>query len=251
MKLDSIKTFSIAFVLLFTFTSCVKEIHYQNGGKKIKGNKEITIENREISADFNKIKKSGFTNLILEEGKQNGKIELEGESNLLEYIETKVKGSTLYIGTKKNISIKAHQNIVLKLPVENLIALASAGSGDISTTGKLHAKKFSINQAGSSDLNLDLETDLLKINMAGSGDIKLSGKSKNLEVSKTGSGDLFAFNFLVENAKINSTGSGDAEIYVEDKLSISKTGSGDIFYKGNVEDVKTSSTGSGKVVEKN
>src|SRR5690625_3595962 len=182
MKRNTIKTFSFAILLLFTFTSCVKEIYYQNGGKTIKGNKEVTTENREISADFHKIKKAGFTDLVIIEGEQAGKIELNGEANLLEHIETKVKNSTLYIGVKKNISIKAHQPIILKLQSDKLTSLTTAGSGDISTEGKLQADNFKIDQTGSSDLKLNLITQELKINMTGSGDIKLSGESENMHV---------------------------------------------------------------------
>jgi len=250
MKFNFIKTNALILILFFTFTSCVKEIYYQNGGKTIKGNKESTIENREIDKNFQEIKKSGFTDLIITDKIQAGNISLEGESNLLEYVETEVKNSTLYIGFKKNTSIRAHQDIVLKVNPKNLTALNSAGSGDISTERKIKAKDFKINQTGSSDLNLNLETENLHIKMAGSGDVKLAGKSTTMEVNKTGSGDIYAYDFSVKQAKINSTGSGDAEINVAEDLQISNTGSGDIYYKGNPDKIKVSSTGSGDIVEK-
>lgn len=250
MKIKFIQTLLLACVLILSTTSCFKEIYeYNNGGPTIVGNKENTTEVREIPGNFDKIAKAGFMDLIISEGNTDGKIELNGESNLLEYIETRVEGSTLHIHTKKNTSIRAHKKIFLKVNVSNLSELSTAGSGNISTEGKLVSKQFKISQAGSSDLKLDLETEKLYIKMAGSGDIRLAGKTDNLKVSKSGSGDLYAYDFMVKNAEINSTGSGDAELNIENTLDISKTGSGDISYKGKPK-VKAKSTGSGDIIEK-
>lgn len=239
-----------ALVLLISFTACVKEIHYSNGGPTITGNKEVTTEVRDISTGFDKIVKSGFTDLVLSSTGQDGKIKINGESNLLEYIETKVEDSTLYIGIKKNTSLRAHQAIKLELNAGEISSLTTAGSGDIKSDGILQSKRFDISQAGSSDLNLKLETNEIHIKMAGSGDIRLAGTSDQMKVSKTGSGDLYAYDFLVEEAEINSTGSGDAKIKVEKNLQVSKTGSGDVYYKGNPK-IKAKSTGSGDIKDAN
>lgn len=175
---------------------------------------------------------------------------MEGESNILEYVETKVEGSTLMINTKKGFNLQTRKPVVIKLNAENLNVLSSSGSGDTRTAGVLKGNDFKISQAGSGDMKLEFDLERLTINMAGSGNINLRGKSQELEVSKAGSGDLFAFDLVVETADISSAGSGDTQLKVKHILNISKVGSGDIFYKGQPK-IKASSTGSGDIIDKN
>ena len=59
------------------------------GGKKIKGNGNMTTETRN-TGDYEGIKCAGSMDYILVAGKE-GNIKLEGESNLLEYIVTEIK----------------------------------------------------------------------------------------------------------------------------------------------------------------
>ena len=56
------------------------------GGKKVKGNGNMTTETRN-TGDYDGVKCAGSMDYILVAGTE-GKIKLEGESNLLEYIIT-------------------------------------------------------------------------------------------------------------------------------------------------------------------
>lgn len=249
MKNPFSKSILIIFVLGLTLSSCMQEVF---NNKKINGNKDVKTETRTLRDDFTKLEKSGAFDMILTEGKQDGKIELKGESNLLEYIETHVEGSTLMIRTKKGFNLNSRKPIQIRLKAENVNTIASAGSGDIKTEekGKMKAKKFKIDCAGSGDVDLNLSVKDLIISSAGSGDIKLSGKADDLKISKSGSGNLYGYNLKVKDASLNTSGSGNSELHVKNRLDVSKTGSGDIYYKGKPK-LKASSTGSGKIVDKN
>lgn len=249
MKSAFSKSILIIFVLGLTLTSCMQEAF---NNKKISGNKKVVTETRTLRSDFTKLEKSGSIDVVLTKGKQDGKLELKGESNLLEYIETKVEGSSLMIHTKKGFNLNSKKPLQVTLKAEDINTIMAAGSGDVKTEGKatLKTKKFKIDRAGSGDVELNLSVKNLIINSTGSGDITLSGKANDLKINKNGSGDIYAYDLKVKNASVNSSGSGDSELKVKKNLEVSKTGSGDIHYKGQPE-LKASTTGSGKIVDEN
>ena len=67
--------------------------------QKIKGNGNVVTIERSTD-DYDAIAVSGWFNVILVDG-QEGKLSIEGEENLLEYIKTEVKEGKLVIKVKK------------------------------------------------------------------------------------------------------------------------------------------------------
>ncbi|HLS29528.1 MAG TPA: DUF2807 domain-containing protein, partial [Flavobacteriaceae bacterium] len=165
MKNTFSKPILIVFILGLALSSCMQEIF---NNKKVSGNKEVTTETRTLRSDFTKLEKSGSIDVVLTKGKQDGKLELKGESNLLEYIETKVEGSTLMIRTKKGFNLSFRKPLQISLKAENINTIMAAGSGDVKTDkkGTLKAKKFKIDGAGSGDMNLNLSVKNLIISSA-------------------------------------------------------------------------------------
>lgn len=212
--------------------------------KTIKGNRETTTQTREITPDFKQLTTSSMIDVILIPEENDGTLELKGESNLLDYIETEVKDESLHIRFKKNYNISAHGKLEVTVKSNQIENILTAGSGDIKTNGTLNVPALTIEKTGSGDMDLALDVQELKIHSSGSGDFKLKGKADNLSIEKTGSGDVRAFDLEVENATVSSTGSGDADLNVAQKLSFNSTGSGDVRYKGNPT-VDSKVTGSG------
>jgi hypothetical protein len=81
-------------------------------GKTIKGNGNITSEVRN-TADYDAISCSGFMDFVLVSGTE-GKITIEGEENLLEYIITEVKEQKLIVKVANNTNIKTSRNKTIK-----------------------------------------------------------------------------------------------------------------------------------------
>ncbi len=60
---------------------------------------------------------------------------------------------------------------------------------------------------------------------------------------------MLAFNLIAENADINISGSGNAEITANQLLKVKIAGSGNVYYKSNPV-INLEVSGSGKVVKK-
>ncbi|WP_034058310.1 head GIN domain-containing protein [Lacinutrix jangbogonensis] len=217
------------------------------GSKKIKGNGNITTITKSTS-DYDEIKCSGWMDFKLVKGKE-GKIIIEGESNLLEYIIVEVDGNTLKIKTENNINLKPSYNKTIKItiPFKDIDYVSLSGSGDITNKDKIVANNFTARVSGSGDIVLDVDAKDIDASITGSGDLTLNGKTKDLKASVTGSGDFHGYGLEAIDVAAKVTGSGDVEIVCNGHLNGRVTGSGDIEYKGSPKSEDTKVTGSGSI----
>ena len=218
------------------------------GGKKgIKGNGNVTTVTRTTS-DYDGIKCAGFMDFKLVEGNE-GKITIEGESNLLEHIVTEVKNGKLVVKVAKGKNLKPSNNepIIVTVPYKDISSVSLAGSGDVWNEGTISASNLSVSLAGSGDIILNVQTSKVKGSVAGSGDLTLKGKTTDLDASVAGSGDFHGFGLDATNTTVSVAGSGDADVVCNGVLKARVAGSGDIEYRGNPTKEDTKVVGSGSI----
>ncbi|MGS2726372.1 head GIN domain-containing protein [Psychroserpens sp. BH13MA-6] len=222
-------------------------IHAQWGIDKIKGNGQMTTENRSTS-DYEGIKCAGSFDYILVSGPE-GRITLEGESNLLQHIVTEVKNGQLHIKTEKGKSLRPSNNKTIKItiPFKDINHVSLSGSGDLWNTDTISSDNLEVYLSGSGDIILDVQTNDVSGKVTGSGDLTLKGRTKHLSAGVTGSGDFHGFSLQATDTDVSVTGSGDADVVCNGRLKARVTGSGDIEYKGNPTHKDTKITGSGSI----
>ncbi|MEH6771634.1 head GIN domain-containing protein [Maribacter arcticus] len=217
-------------------------------GKTIKGNgNNVTIERS--TGDYEGIAVSGWFDVDLVAGNE-GKVTLQGEENLLEYIITEVKDGKLVIKTEKGVNLKTSSwksEIRITVPVESINSVSMSGSGDIVGKTKIKSDKFSTAMSGSGDITLDIESNSLSASMSGSGDITLSGSATDFDATISGSGDIKAYNLEADNVSATVSGSADIQVTAKKSIKARVSGSGDISYRGNPEKVDTKTSGSGDI----
>lgn len=216
-------------------------------GKKIKGNGNVTTITRTTS-DYDGIKCAGSFDYVLVKGEE-GKITLEGESNLLEYITTEVKKNKLVVKVENNVNLSSSSNkeIVITIPFEDIEEISMAGSGNLTSKDLVTSNTLEVEMAGSGNIDLNVKTNTLKGSMAGSGNLTLTGSTNILEAEIAGSGDFSGFDLDANETEVSVAGSGDAEVVSNKSLKARVAGSGDIRYKGNPELEDTKVAGSGKI----
>jgi len=233
------KSIFLSATLLFTILAGAQE--------RIKGNGDVTQKNVSTSA-YDEVKVAGFFDVNLVAGNE-GKITIEGESNLIEYVECKVDGNSLTIGVEKGkrISPSSGKSITVTVPFESLNEVTLAGSGDVTSKSTIKSGSFTTTLSGSGDVKLDIEAKQVNAKVTGSGNMTLKGKSGDLTCGVTGSGDLDAFGLDSNNADATVTGSGNCKVNCSDFLQAKVTGSGDIDYKGEPKKKDTKVHGSGSI----
>lgn len=217
--------------------------------KRVKGNGNVTTENRS-TGDYDGVSVGGFFDVILVKGKE-GKVTIEGEENLMEYIVTEVSRGTLKIKVEKGINLKTTRRLTVTVPVEDIEKVSLGGSGNVTAKTKIKAEYLDVSLGGSGNITLDIDATDVKSSIGGSGNIKLSGKADHMKGSIAGSGTIKAYELSVNTVKASIAGSGDIRITVKDAINATVAGSGSIYYKGNPPKINTKSVGSGSVRSRN
>ena len=116
-------------MIILTMTLSVSAQNWW-GNKRIKGNGNMTTETRNTS-DYEGVSLGGFFDVILVKGKE-GKIKIEGEENLMDYIITEVSNGILKVKVKKGVNIKTSRRLTVTVPVKEIEKVSLGGSGNIS-----------------------------------------------------------------------------------------------------------------------
>jgi hypothetical protein len=238
------QTKSLVYIVLFLMTLSITGCQAQTS-KKEKSSAGQRKETRSVSS-FNSLDLAISANVFLKQG-SGVSLELEGDADDLEKIETVVSGSTLKIKTRPgswNL-----RKITVYLTMENIEKLKISGSGSIKAETNINANNLDLGISGSGNIHIpNLSAKEIMSEISGSGNISFSGNgpANYSKMVVTGSGDINAEGFSANNADVRITGSGDCKVNANDKLDVRITGSGSVYYKGRAQ-INANVTGSGKV----
>ena len=202
------------------------------GLRTVRGSGDMASEEREIS-DFSAVDFAGIGTVLIELG-QEETLRIDGEDNLLQYVETEVRGDTLHIEMRDGVTIIPTQSMFFYLTASEIDSLSVSGLGNIDTPG-LEADQFSVSISGGGDINLaDLEAKELNVNISGLGDLHVDDGSVNKQtVSISGGGNYNAQDLSSDIAKIAISGLGSAMVWAMEELEVDISGGGSVRYKGN------------------
>lgn len=189
-------------------------------------------ETRDVST-FTKISFRTAGKLYLKQGSPQ-KVEIEGSTEMLEKIKTKVEGERLVIGPEDkwmNWSWGSNDKVIVYITVANIEALSVSGSGELIAQTKITASgSMDLSVSGSGSLTGDFEVGDADCDVSGSGEIDIKGKFKSFSADVSGSGSV----------AVNGTVSGKADFEI--------SGSGKVEAAGSAESMSTDISGSGKVL---
>ena len=207
-----------------------------------------STEERNVG-EYDAIYVSGWFDVTLVAGEE-GRISLEGSSNILKNITTEVKNGKLMIEWDKEVKgnmFKGMSKVAITVPVEQIDAVKLAGSGSIVSETTLQSTNFETTLSGSGTLELQVETNSLSSQISGSGKTVLSGSTGDYEVQISGSGDVKAFELKAEDVKASISGSAKIKVNANTSITARISGSGDVRYIGNATKIDSKVSGSGSV----
>ncbi len=213
------KKFSLLLVLITVFISCSKD--------DITGSGNLTSEMREVNY-FTKVKSEGVFEVNIIQGSTQS-VEVVADNNVINKINTKVVNGELRLYLDHGNY--QHINLEVNITALRLNGLENSGAGD------MYAH------------NID-EKGVFSIDNTGSADILIEGSAANLNIENEGSGSIMAFDFLVNDSRIEIDGSGDVEVNCSNNLNVEIDGSGSVYYKGNPT-IDVDISGSGQVINDN
>lgn len=218
-----------------------------NAQKRIKGNGNIVTVERSTE-DYDGISAGGFYDISLIDGEE-GQLVLTGEDNILDYIETEVKGGTLVIKSKdnKNLIPSQGKTVSIIIPVDEIDRIRLSGSGNFIGKKTLKTDDLDLQVSGAKNIDLSVEAADISLATSGSSNIRLAGNGEELKIRSSGSSNVKAYGLEVDEAHLELSGSSDVELTVNESLISRVSGSGNIRYRGNPEKVRSQISGSGAV----
>ncbi len=214
----------------------------------IKGNGISKSEERN-AADYTSLAAGGPISIDIVYGSSNS-ITVQGDENILPYIETFVKDGKLTIRVKDLVTIKPSMETKVKVSMKTINTITQSGSGSITGNGDfMNEGKANIGISGSGNIRLSFaKFNEAEIKMSGSGSLELTGNiMQSLDVSQSGSGRINCLNAPSANVFARVSGSGNMKVNATKMISAHVSGSGKIYYTGNADAVDTKVSGSGGI----
>jgi phage shock protein PspC (stress-responsive transcriptional regulator) len=157
---------------------------------------------------------------------------IDGDSNILEYINIFQQGNKLVFKTKTHdTNLQQSRIYPVKLQTNNLKKVDLAGASHINLNSKLKTNDFEIEMSGASNFNAsDIQADNITIDMSGASKAKLTGKAGKAEIDLSGASNLSAFGLACKNADVDISGASRLECDVEKHLSGEASGASHVIY---------------------
>lgn len=174
-------------------------------------------------------------------------MEVNGQKNILDVLDTKLDGTTLIIDFRKNVW--KHHKVTITIHSPHINSFGVSGSGDIKVQNNLNSNNFNLNVSGSGNISIpSLIAQTLDAHISGSGNVQISGGSLNSSnVSVSGSGNIDALNSQATAVIAKVSGSGNISVNVVESLNVSISGSGNVKYKGSPV-INSNISGSGSLI---
>jgi hypothetical protein len=231
---------------LFIAIAATLLLYACDGRIKIKGNGHIVNEDRKV-ANAAKVKLSGSYDVELVNS-PTATLRIEGDENVLPYIETFNENGWLIIRQKSGTRISTERNIKIFIGTAQLDAISLSGSGSIVGKNKFSSTQdFSVSLSGSGHADLQINAPSVTSEITGSGNINIDGETRKASIHISGHGDYKGENLMAEETDVHISGSGNARVYAEEKLDVHVSGSGDVWYKGKAANISKSISGSGSI----
>ncbi len=214
-------------------------------GKRIKGNGVIKMQERTVNA-FNEVEASGDIKLIVVQGDLKP-IKLEGDENILSYIEVIQEGEHVTIKTREGVNLNPSGDFNITVTSPTYKSIDVSGSSDIIGQTKITSSdELTLQASGAGDIKMEVDAPKITAGISGSGSINLKGQAKDLDINLSGAGHAYCYDLLTENTSVDISGAGSAQVYASVKLKADVSGAGNISYKGNAS-VSQQISGAGSV----
>lgn len=236
------KRFSFLFIAL---SACLPLMQFASCMKTVTGDGPVVKETRS-PGKFHSLELALSATVHIRYGDEYS-VEINGQQNILDEIELKMKNTALIIKTKANII--NGEPVVINITMPKMESLSVVGSGEISVKETIKSPQLSMGVSGSGSIKADAVCDELYGIISGSGSVQCSGSSGKLDITINGSGEFEMENLRADYCKATVTGSGNIKVNVISSLEAIISGSGNIYYKGNPEKVNERVSGSGKIVK--
>jgi hypothetical protein len=238
------KYFLLIVSLAFVLSSC-----HRFWGRRVHGNGNMHSEERTVSA-FKDVQVSSTANVFITQGELKP-VKIEGDENLISYIEVYQEGDRLVIKNRDGYNLESNDGIKIYVTSPTFRKISVSGAGDITGENKItSADELEFTLSGAGNIKMEADAPKVSADISGVGSIYMNGQTKDVDLSISGAGSAHCYNLMAENITVGISGVGSAEVYASVKLDAQVSGAGSVDYKGNATQVNQHVSGVGSVNKK-
>ncbi len=189
----------------------------------IRGSGVTQSETREIS-EFDRIEVDGIGTVNVEFGTKPA-LQVTGDDNLLEFVETQVVDGVLKISLRENI------NPVTKLTFD--VVATKLKAAEIGGAARLYIRSAKLD-----DLHLIVD---------GAGEIVADGTAGSVKIEVSGAAKIDTNALLAKSVKISISGAANANIYASETLDATISGAAKVNCLGKPPKVTKNVSGAGRI----
>jgi hypothetical protein len=233
---------SIVFFIAITCASCSIDMF-----NKVTGDRNVVTENRNLSADFTRIKASNGLDVYITQENKNTVV-VEADENLQDIIITEVENGILKIYSEKNIWRAKSKKVYVS--IKTLTSLTATSGSDVYSKGTINADEISISATSGADVKINVDAKNVETSTTSGSDIRISGTADNHAAKATSGSSIKAYDLVSKNVIAKVTSGADIDIYASEIIEAKASSGGDIDYKGNPKKVNKKSSSGGSVSKK-
>lgn len=162
------------------------------------------------------------------------KVILYYSENIEDKFKIKVINSVLKIKVDNDGWLTSNHNYKLKLVIHtpNINKIKNEGACSISSKDIFNTKELKIYNEGALSFKMKLDIKRLFIECSGAGEFNLSGKAEYVKIYNSGAAKYSAYDMIVKNMTLNSSGASSFNVNVSESLNGSVDGISIVKYKG-------------------
>lgn len=241
-------------ILLFLFLGLLgtlsAQFNYNNGGRKIKGNGNVTTETRSPSSSFMGIEAGTSIKVELTQSSQTS-VRVEAEENILPHVVTEVSGRELRIHFAKGVSIKANKTVTVYVTMPKLISIKAGSASSVTTTSAFKGTDLRIDCGSSAQIEVGFNGATVHAEAGSAGRVELSGSTNNVRLEASSAGVIDASNLKAQTARAEANSAGSLSVYASERIDAAASSAGNIRYSGNPEKVVVDTSSAGRVSKSN
>lgn len=228
-------------LLLF---SCNFSVNLSPG---IKGNGNVTEEERGVTAPFNTIKVSKGLHVILTQSNTENIIVM-ADDNLHELIVTEVINGVLKIYSNENIGHAEAKKIFVNFT--DVSKISSSSGSHLKTNKMINTKRLELNSASGSNMRLEVNATVLECKSSSGSQLRLAGQAETFVADASSGSNIKAGKLKAEYSEVKASSGANITLNTSKKLIAKASSGGNINYYGNPEKVKKNNSISGNIRKK-
>lgn len=174
------------------------------------------------------------------------KVEITVDDNLLDRLDVRVSGDTLYIGLKTvTISGPATMQALVAMPALRSLNLSGATRGTIH--GFASQQTLDVTVSGASQLSGDITCGDARLDVSGASRVELRGAAETVRAVVSGASTLALDAFPAGDVDVEASGGSRATVNVNGRLNATASGASTVLYTGEPVSVRENVSGASTI----